>query len=75
MPLEILVPVSTEVMEENPEGVISGKYKDGALVISMDARKQDHHTQHGLPRDIESLGEGIYCSSAVIVWIVLPNPI
>jgi hypothetical protein len=52
MALEILVPVSTEVMEENPECVISGKYKDGALVISMDARKQDHHSQHGLPQGI-----------------------
>jgi hypothetical protein len=53
MALEILVPVSTEVIEENPECVISGEYKDGALVISMDARKQDHHSQHGLPQDIE----------------------
>ena len=46
MALEILVLVSTEVIEENPECIISGEYKNGALVISMDARKQDHHSQH-----------------------------
>ena len=53
MAVEILVPVSTEVIEEIPECVISGEYKDGALVISMDARKEDHHSQHGLSQDIE----------------------
>ena len=50
MALEILVPVSTEVIEGNPECVISGEYKDGALVINIDARKQDHHSQFGLPK-------------------------
>lgn len=53
MALEILVPVSTEVIEENPECVVSGKYKDGALVISIDARKRDYHEQLGLPQETE----------------------
>jgi hypothetical protein len=42
MALEILVPVSTEVIEENPECIVSGAYRDGALVIRIDARAQDH---------------------------------
>jgi hypothetical protein len=49
MALEILVPVSTEVIEENPECVIGGEYKDGALVIKIDAGEQDHYWQLGLP--------------------------
>ncbi len=53
MALEILVPVSTEVIEQNPECVISGEYKDGALVINIDARKQDWHQQLGLPPGTE----------------------
>lgn len=54
MALEILVPVSTEVIEGNPECIIGGEYRDGALVISIDARKQDHHQQQlGLSGDIE----------------------
>jgi len=53
MALEILVPVSTEVIEENPESIIGGEYKDGALVISIDTRKQDHHHQLGLPQTTE----------------------
>lgn len=53
MTLEILVPVSTEVMEENPECVVSGEYKAGALTISIDARKRDYHEQLGLPQETE----------------------
>lgn len=53
MALEILVPVSTEVIEENPECVIGGEYRDGALVISIDARKQDYHQDLELPQDTE----------------------
>ena len=50
MALEILVPVSTEVIEENPDCIIDGKYKDGALVISIDAKRQDHCQHLGLPQ-------------------------
>jgi len=49
MALEILVPISTEVIEENPGCVLGGEYKDGALVIKIDARMQVHH-RLGLPQ-------------------------
>jgi len=51
MAVKILVPVSTEVIEENPDCIINGEYKDGALVINIDARKQDHHQQLGIGQD------------------------
>jgi hypothetical protein len=38
----------TEVIEKNPDCIIDGKYKDGVLVINVDARKQDYH-QHTSP--------------------------
>lgn len=53
MALEILVPVSTEVIEENPACVLGGEYKDGALVIKIDLRKQDYHQQLGLSQGTE----------------------
>lgn len=53
MALEILVPISTEVIEDNPACVMGGTYKDGALVIQIDARKHDHHQQLGLPPGTE----------------------
>jgi hypothetical protein len=53
MALEILVPVSTEVIEENPECIVSGEYKDGALVINIDTRKQSYYQQLGLPQGTE----------------------
>ena len=53
MAVEILVPVSTEVIEGNSECVIGGEYRDGALVIDIDARKQDHHQRFGLPQEAE----------------------
>jgi len=53
MALEILVPVSTEVIEENPECIVNGKYKDGALVINIDTRKQSYYQQLGLPQGAE----------------------
>jgi len=53
MALEILVPVSTEVIEENPECIVNGEYKDGALVINIDTRKQSYYQQLGLPQGAE----------------------
>lgn len=53
MALEILVPVSTEVIEENPECVLGGECKASALVIKIDARRQDHLQQLGLPQGTE----------------------
>jgi len=51
MALEFLVPISTEVIEQNPECVTGGMCRDGVLVISLDATKQDHWKRLGLPRE------------------------
>jgi hypothetical protein len=53
MAVKILVPVSTEVIEENPDCIVNGEYKDGALVINIDARRQAHHQQLGIGQDTE----------------------
>ncbi len=51
MALELLVPISTEVIEQNPECVTGGTCRDGVLVISLHALQQDHWTRLGLPRE------------------------
>jgi len=51
MALELLIPLSTEVIEQNPECVTGGAYRDGALVIELHALQQDHWQRLGLPRD------------------------
>lgn len=43
------VPISTEVIESNPDYKISGHYENGALVITVDTREQNHHQRLGLP--------------------------
>lgn len=53
MALEILVPVSTEVIEANPDCIVGGEYKGGALVITIDARNHDHYWQRGLSMETE----------------------
>ena len=42
MALELLVPLSIEVMEQNPECVTGGAYRDGVLVINLHALQQEH---------------------------------
>jgi hypothetical protein len=51
MELELLVPLSTEVIEQNPECVTGGAYRDGALVIELNALQQDHCQRLGLPQE------------------------
>jgi hypothetical protein len=51
MPLEFLVPISTEVIEQNPECVTGGECRDGVLVIYLDALQQDHGERRSLPRE------------------------
>ena len=51
MALEFLVPVSTEVMEQNPECVTGGECRDGILVVSLDALRQDHWERLSLPQE------------------------
>jgi transposase-like protein len=48
MGLNITVPISTEVIESNPDCKISGEYKNGMLVITIDTREQNHHQRLGL---------------------------
>lgn len=51
MALEFLVPISTEVIEQNPECVTGGECRDGVLVVYLDALKQDHWKRLGLPKE------------------------
>jgi hypothetical protein len=51
MALEFLVPISTEVIEQNPECVTGGKCRDGVLVVSLNALQQDHWQRLGLARE------------------------
>ena len=51
MALELLVPLSTEVIEQNPECVTGGAYRDGVLVIDLHALHQDHWQRLELPRE------------------------
>lgn len=48
MALYVTVPVSTEVIEANPDCTISGAYEHGVLMITIDTRHQDHHPRLGL---------------------------
>ena len=47
--VHISVPVSTEVLNANPDASLKGAYHDGALVITVDTRKQNVHQRLGLP--------------------------
>jgi hypothetical protein len=49
MALELLVPLSTEVIDQNPECVTGGAYRDGHLVIDLNALHQDHWQRLDLP--------------------------
>src|SRR3970040_2174415 len=51
MALEFSVPISTEVIEQNPECVTGGKCRNGVLVIYLDATQQDSWQRLGLPRE------------------------
>jgi len=48
MALSVTVPVSTEVIEANPDCPIRGAYEQGVLMITIDTRYQDHHQRLGL---------------------------
>lgn len=48
MSVQVLVPVSTEVINGNPDCRISGAYEDGVLMITIDTRKQNVHRRLGL---------------------------
>jgi len=48
MALHVTVPVSTEVIESNPDCTISGAYENGVLMITIDTRHQNIHQRLGL---------------------------
>jgi hypothetical protein len=50
MPIEVKVPIATAVVEENPACVVRAEFTEGAAVIHLDARRQDHRRTLGLPR-------------------------
>jgi Transposase len=53
MTLHVMVPVSTEVIESNPECTISGAYEEGVLMITIDTRGQNIHQRLGLDAKTE----------------------
>lgn len=50
MALYVTIPVSTEVIERNPDCKISGAYENGVVMITIDTRHQNHHERLGLGR-------------------------
>jgi hypothetical protein len=48
MAVYVRVPVSTEVIEANPDCQISGAYENGVLMITIDTRDQNHHQRLGV---------------------------
>ena len=48
MTVHVSVPVSTEVLNSNADCRLSGAYEEGALMITVDTRKQNVHTRLGL---------------------------
>ncbi len=48
MSLYVSVPISTEVIESNPDCKIRGFYENNKLVIEIDTRYQNHHQRLGL---------------------------
>jgi hypothetical protein len=48
MSLDVTVPISTEVIESNPDGAFSSADEAGALIITVDTRCQNVHPRRGL---------------------------
>lgn len=48
MSLYVTVPISTEVIESNPDCVFHSAYEEGALIITVDTRCQNVHQRLGL---------------------------
>ena len=48
MSLYVTVPISTEVIESNPDCAFSSAYEEGALIITVDTRCQNVHQRLGL---------------------------
>jgi len=48
MSINVNVPISTEVIESNPDCKISGCYENGVLLLTIDTRSQNIHHRLGL---------------------------
>ena len=48
MALQVTVPISTEVIEQNPDCRIHGAYEGGRVVVTIDTRHQNHHQRLGV---------------------------
>ncbi len=48
MALSVTIPISTEVIENNPDCTIAGHYEKGRVVITVDTRYQNHHQRLGI---------------------------
>ena len=48
MALSVTIPISTEVIENNPDCKIQGQYEKGRVVIRIDTRHQNHHQRLGI---------------------------
>ena len=48
MALSVTIPISTEVIENNPDCRIEGHYERGRVVITVDTRYQNHHQRLGI---------------------------
>lgn len=55
--LHVSVPITTEVINANRDCQISGAYEDGALVITIDTRKQNIHQRLSLATKVK-----LHCS-------------
>ncbi len=48
MPISVNVPISTAVIELNPDSKIAGRHENGKLVLTIDTRNQNIHQRFGL---------------------------
>ncbi len=48
MSINVNVPISTEVIESNPDCKLSGGYENGVLLLTIDTRNQNIHQRLGL---------------------------
>lgn len=48
MPVSVNIPISTAVIELNPDSKITGSHEDGKVVLTIDTRNQNIHQRFGL---------------------------
>ena len=60
MAVHVKVPISTNVIESNPDCAISGAYEAGRLIVTIDTRNQNHHQRLGLSHQTQLYWGGEY---------------